>query len=189
MRAALRFAQDLEHSGRLAETSSVTAHLYGSLALTGIGHGTDRAILLGLLGEAPDRVDPAQVESKLQQIEAAHSLTLLGKHPVPFTRTENLLFHRDQMYPTPHPPPPPQRKPVQPPQPRRPGLAVRSPMKSSTPSAEASSSAHPSTKPSAAPQRAAQPASSPIPFAAPPNSSHSPPSTTSPSPTYSSPTK
>jgi len=104
MRAALRFVQDLEHSGALTATSSVTAHLYGSLALTGIGHGTDRAILLGLLGEAPDRVDPAQVEPTLARIEASNSLTLLGRHAIPFTRAEHLLFHRNQMYPLPETP-------------------------------------------------------------------------------------
>jgi L-serine dehydratase len=104
MRAALRFAQDLEHSGRLAETSNITAHLYGSLALTGIGHGTDRAILLGLSGEAPDQVEPEQVEPRLHQIEATRTLNLLGCKAIPFTRVENLLLHRDQMYPHPdHP--------------------------------------------------------------------------------------
>jgi L-serine dehydratase len=100
MRAALRFAQDLSTHGHLDRTAHVTVDLYGSLALTGIGHGTDRAILLGLLGEAPDQVDPAQVEATLDRIAATNSLDLLGHHTVPFTRQENLLFHRDQMYPT-----------------------------------------------------------------------------------------
>ena len=101
MRAALRFVHDLEASGTLDQTATVVVHLYGSLALTGIGHGTDRAILLGLLGEAPDTVDPAQVESKLAILRESHSLSLLNKHSVPFTEPENLLFHRDQMYPVP----------------------------------------------------------------------------------------
>ena len=101
MRAALRFVQDLDATGALDRTASVIVHLYGSLALTGIGHGTDRAILLGLLGEAPDTVDPAQVESKLAAIRESHSLPLLNKRPVPFFEPENLPFHRDQMYPTP----------------------------------------------------------------------------------------
>ena len=100
MRAALRFAQDLATNGLLDRTARVTVDLYGSLALTGIGHGTDRAILLGLLGEAPDQVDPSQVEATLDRIAATSSLDLLGRHTIPFTRQENLLFHRDQMYPT-----------------------------------------------------------------------------------------
>jgi L-serine dehydratase len=100
MRAALRFAQSLEANALLDRTARVTVDLYGSLALTGIGHGTDRAVLLGLLGEAPDQVDPAQVEATLERIAATESIALLGRHTVPFLRAENLLFHRDQMYPT-----------------------------------------------------------------------------------------
>jgi L-serine dehydratase len=100
MRAALRFARSLETNALLDRTARVTVDLYGSLALTGIGHGTDRAILLGLLGEAPDQVDPSQVEATLDRIAATDSLDLLGRHTIPFTRPENLLFHRDQMYPT-----------------------------------------------------------------------------------------
>jgi L-serine dehydratase len=101
MRAALRFVLDLEATEKLGQTASVVAHLYGSLALTGIGHGTDRAILLGLLGEAPDTVDPSEVEAKLAAIRKSGSLLLLGRHRVPFTEALNLPFHRDQMYPDP----------------------------------------------------------------------------------------
>ncbi|MBB5058986.1 L-serine dehydratase [Granulicella aggregans] len=101
MRAALRFVRELDGDGKLDRTVSVTVHLYGSLALTGIGHGTDRAILLGLLGEAPDMLDPATVEAKLTEIRDSHSLPLIGRHRVPFSESANLPFHRDQMYPTP----------------------------------------------------------------------------------------
>ncbi len=101
MRAALRFVRGLESSGALDRTARVVVHLYGSLALTGVGHGTDRAVLLGLLGEAPDAVDPAQVEAKLAAVRESGSLPLLGRHPVPFTEPANLPFHREQMYPEP----------------------------------------------------------------------------------------
>ncbi len=101
MRAALRFVQDLKSAGSLDRTASVVVHLYGSLALTGIGHGTDRAVLLGLLGEAPDTVDPATVEAKLAAIRKTGSLALLGRDTVPFREPANLPFHRDLMYPTP----------------------------------------------------------------------------------------
>jgi L-serine dehydratase len=101
MRAALRFVRDLEAGGSLERTASVVVHLYGSLALTGIGHGTDRAVLLGLLGEAPDTVDSARVEAKLATVRETGSLALLGRRPVPFAEPANLPFHRDQMYPTP----------------------------------------------------------------------------------------
>ena len=101
MRAALRFVNGLESNSQLSRTANVVVHLYGSLALTGIGHGTDRAVLLGLLGEAPDTVDPSQVETKLAEVRVTGSLPLLGRHPITFTEPANLLFHRDRMYPDP----------------------------------------------------------------------------------------
>jgi len=100
MRAALRFVRTLESSGLLPRTISITADLYGSLALTGIGHGTDGAILLGLLGEAPDTVDPAQVQSRLATIRSTKTLSLAGTHSIRFAEAEHLRFRRDQMYPT-----------------------------------------------------------------------------------------
>ena len=101
MRAALRFVQQLDASGQLPRTARVVVHLYGSLALTGLGHGTDRAILLGLLGEAPDTVDPTQVEATLATVRTTNLLPLLGRQPVPFSEPECLPFHRNQMYPDP----------------------------------------------------------------------------------------
>src|ERR1700712_5954305 len=88
MRAALRFVRELEASGKLPEVASMTVDFYGSLALTGIGHGTDRAILLGLLGEAPDTVDPAEVDALLASVRNAQQLRIGGKHEVPFREAE-----------------------------------------------------------------------------------------------------
>jgi L-serine dehydratase len=101
MRAALRFTRELAAANLLDKTARVTVDLYGSLALTGIGHGTDRAILLGLLGEAPDTVDPATVEEKIAAIRATNSLALNGTRTIPFVEAENLNFRRNQMYPDP----------------------------------------------------------------------------------------
>ena len=101
MRAALRYVQSLDAANLLNRTTSVIVDLYGSLALTGIGHGTDRAILLGLLGEAPDTIDPAQIEAKLDAIRTSGTLNLLGRKTISFLESQHLLFHRDQMYPTP----------------------------------------------------------------------------------------
>src|ERR1700758_3174472 len=92
MRAAFAFASTLRDSGLLAGTARVEANLYGSLALTGKGHGTDRAILLGLSGELPDQVDPAQVEPKIQSILSTGTLPLLGRQTVPFNESTDLLF-------------------------------------------------------------------------------------------------
>src|SRR5438552_13043298 len=96
MRAALRFARELSHDGKLAQTARICVDLYGSLALTARGHGTDRAILLGLSGETPDRVDPDQVESKLQRIHEESQLTIDAKHTIPFRVEEDLRFRIDK---------------------------------------------------------------------------------------------
>ena len=96
MRAALRFMREL---GDPASVNRVQAELYGSLAHTGIGHGTDRAVLLGLSGEAPDTVDPTQIEPLLQEIRTSHQLNLGGRSLIAFDETTDLLFQRDQMYP------------------------------------------------------------------------------------------
>jgi L-serine dehydratase len=101
MRAALRFAQSLDKTGRLSEVCRVSVDLYGSLALTGLGHGTDRAILLGLAGEAPDTVDPAVIDAELAAIRSTGTLYLLDREPIPFTEIEHLHFCRNQMYPDP----------------------------------------------------------------------------------------
>jgi L-serine dehydratase len=99
MRAALRFTRELASRSLLDRTAKVNVDLYGSLALTGIGHGTDRAILLGLLGEAPDTVDPATVEAKITAIRSTASLKFAGRKTIPFAEAENLNFRRNQMYP------------------------------------------------------------------------------------------
>jgi L-serine dehydratase len=99
MRAALRFARQLASTGLLARTARINVDLYGSLALTGIGHGTDRAILLGLIGEAPDSVDPATVDPKIAAIRSTGSLSLNGTRTIPFIEAEDLHLRRNQMYP------------------------------------------------------------------------------------------
>jgi L-serine dehydratase len=99
MRAALRFVRELEARGFLELTLCVTVELYGSLALTGSGHGTDRAVLLGLMGEAPDTVDPASVDGKIAAVRQTGSLMLGGRKGIAFQEKNDLRFHRDQMYP------------------------------------------------------------------------------------------
>jgi L-serine dehydratase len=99
MRAALRFARELATNNLFERTERINVDLYGSLALTGIGHGTDRAILLGLLGEAPDTVDPATVEAKVDAVRSTGSLALNGSKAILFIEAEDLHFRRNQMYP------------------------------------------------------------------------------------------
>src|SRR5277367_3940517 len=99
MNAAHSFVQLLEARGLLARTTQVSAQLYGSLALTGRGHCTDRAILLGLEGASPDTLDSASVEPTLQRIRSEGRLRLLGQHEIAFDEPLNLLFHTDQVLP------------------------------------------------------------------------------------------
>lgn len=99
MRAAFRFAELLRTSELLPQATRVRADLYGSLALTGIGHGTDRAVILGLTGEEPSTTDPATMESKLQAVRTSSLLPLAGTREVQFYEADDLRFHRDQMTP------------------------------------------------------------------------------------------
>jgi L-serine dehydratase len=99
MRAALRFATELQSNGLTLRTESMKVELYGSLALTGHGHGTDRAILLGLSGQTPEGVDPNNIEAMLSAIRAARTLNLPGHHTIAFDERKHLIFRRDQMYP------------------------------------------------------------------------------------------
>ena len=99
MRAALRFVRELEAAPTYTHTGRVCVDLYGSLALTGMGHGTDRAVLLGLSGYGPDTVATERIESILGSIRDSGILDLDGVLSVRFNEKTDLLFHRDQMYP------------------------------------------------------------------------------------------
>jgi L-serine dehydratase len=94
MRAALMFAQGLQRDGLLPAVAKVRAELYGSLGATGKGHGTDKGVLLGLMGEAPDTVDPAAIAGLVEASRASRTLTLLGSHTIAFVEKEHLLFYR-----------------------------------------------------------------------------------------------
>src|ERR1700742_1316741 len=99
MNAARHFVELLDARGLLNRTAQVSAQLYGSLALTGRGHCTDRAILLGLEGMRPESIDAAAAEAALQRIRNTKRLSLLGRHQIDFDEPLNLLFHTDQVLP------------------------------------------------------------------------------------------
>ncbi len=99
MRAAYRFVAGLAARSLLERTHRIQAELYGSLALTGIGHATDRAVLLGLSGYEPATVDPEAIEIAVASIRADHRLLLAGKCAIAFEEADDLLFHRDRMFP------------------------------------------------------------------------------------------
>jgi L-serine dehydratase len=99
MRAARRFVERLEHEGFLDRTARVQVELFGSLALTGKGHGTDRAVLMGLEGEMPERIDPDGVTPRIEAIRAGERLALLGRHVILFNEKEDLIFNRRDLLP------------------------------------------------------------------------------------------
>ena len=99
MNAAREFAQDLAQRELLARTAQVLIQLYGSLALTGRGHATDRAVLIGLEGHRPDEVDPDQVEASIRRIRSAGRLKLLGEREVSFDEPLDLLYLRNEVLP------------------------------------------------------------------------------------------
>ena len=99
MRAARLFARHLQHSGLLARTARVQSHLYGSLGATGKGHGTDKAVLLGLCGHEPDSVDVDAVPALLTALREAAALPLMGLHSVAFNEKIDLKFYRRETLP------------------------------------------------------------------------------------------
>ncbi len=96
MWAALRFARTLESRGVLNQVQRVRTDLYGSLALTGRGHATDKAVLLGLSGEQPDTTNPEAVEPLVERARSQHTLQLAGKVAIPFSESTDLIFHHSE---------------------------------------------------------------------------------------------
>lgn len=104
MRAAATFAQALRERGLLAQVTRVEVRLYGSLSATGVGHATDRACLLGLMGQWPDRIDPHSIEPRIDQLMQEQCLMLDGSHSVAFHYNrdmrlldESLPYHPNAM--------------------------------------------------------------------------------------------
>jgi L-serine dehydratase len=95
MRAAARFVHEAL-ADKLESVDRLVIDLYGSLALTGRGHGTDRAVLLGLSGDAPDKIDPDQVEPKVRRIREQQSLRLDARREIPFREKDDLRFRIDK---------------------------------------------------------------------------------------------
>ena len=99
MRAARRFAERLVERGLLYNTVRVRTELFGSLAATGRGHGTDRAVLMGLEGETPEGIDPDEVPGRVASIRADGRLALLRRHPIAFHEAGDLVFDKQELLP------------------------------------------------------------------------------------------
>ncbi|MEL1263030.1 L-serine ammonia-lyase [Pseudoxanthomonas putridarboris] len=100
MRAAARFvARWLTEPGRLPEVARVRAEVFGSLALTGRGHGTDKAVLMGLEGHSPNEIDPDIIPLALARIRGSRQVRLGGTHAIAFDEKRDLLMNKRQKLP------------------------------------------------------------------------------------------
>jgi L-serine dehydratase len=97
MRAAGLFAAELRETGVLAATAAIRAELYGSLGATGRGHGSDRAVILGLMGETPEEVDVETITPRVSAVRESGRLRVLGRHEVAFRPAEHLAFRRESL--------------------------------------------------------------------------------------------
>ncbi|MEU7849424.1 L-serine ammonia-lyase [Micromonospora parva] len=99
MRAARTFVGGLKADGLLADTARVQAELFGSLGATGHGHGSDRAVLLGLAGESPETVDTDTVGPRVERIRAERRINILDVHEIAFDPDRDLTLHRRRSLP------------------------------------------------------------------------------------------
>jgi L-serine dehydratase len=100
MRAAARFVERwLDEPGRLQDVARMRAEVFGSLALTGRGHGTDKAVLMGLEGHWPNLIDPDVIPAALERIRGDKQVLLGGKHPIAFEEKRDLVMNKRQKLP------------------------------------------------------------------------------------------
>src|SRR5450432_897441 len=99
MRAAKRFVERLEADGQLTQVTGIKVELFGSLGFTGKGHGSDRAIVLGLEGDEPATCDIDSIARRIAAVEQTKRITLLGKHAVDLDPADALIFHRREKLP------------------------------------------------------------------------------------------
>ncbi len=105
MRAAARFVSHWlggstpEHHGNLQRTVRIRAEVFGSLAMTGRGHGTDKALLMGLEGHWPHQIDPDMIPAALERIRSEKQIHLLGRHTIAFDEKRDLIMNKRQKLP------------------------------------------------------------------------------------------
>ncbi|PJK02949.1 L-serine ammonia-lyase [Lysobacteraceae bacterium NML75-0749] len=100
MRAAARFVRHhLNETGKLADVVRIRAEVFGSLALTGRGHGTDKAVLMGLEGHRPNQIDPDIIPAALERIRGEKKIRVDGEHEIAFNEKTDLIMNKRQKLP------------------------------------------------------------------------------------------
>ena len=100
MRAAARFVERwLIENNELERTARIRAEVFGSLALTGRGHGTDKAVLMGLEGHWPNQIDPDVIPAALERIRSGKRIRLFGRHEIAFDEKHDLIMNKRQKLP------------------------------------------------------------------------------------------
>ena len=99
MRAARRFVEELKKKGSLTQVTRIKSELFGSLGQTGKGHGSDVAVLMGLEGNRPSKLDPDIVPERMETIRAEKQMNIAGEHPIRYNEKKDLVFHRREVLP------------------------------------------------------------------------------------------
>ena len=99
MRAAMMFANHLKDEGVLPSVQQIKVSLYGSLGATGKGHGTDKGVILGLMGHAPESINPDLTAGFINAMRNTNSLSVLNEHQIRFVEKEHVLFYRREAMP------------------------------------------------------------------------------------------
>ncbi|AOW75945.1 L-serine ammonia-lyase [Colwellia sp. PAMC 20917] len=99
MKAAKLFVEQLKNEHKLTQTTRVKCELFGSLGQTGIGHGTGKAVILGLSGENPDTIAVDAIDSILEAVVASQKISLNGEHLVSFPKNDAIIYHRRKTLP------------------------------------------------------------------------------------------
>ncbi|QTF92974.1 L-serine ammonia-lyase, partial [Halomonas sp. BM-2019] len=97
MRAAHDFIGELKERALLERVAHLEVQLFGSLSATGIGHGTDRAVIMGLMGERPDHIDPALIGPCIEEVRESETLRLDSRHSVPFLWARDLQLLEESL--------------------------------------------------------------------------------------------
>jgi L-serine dehydratase len=99
MVAARRFVQSLIDADLLEGVTRVTAELFGSLGATGAGHGSPKAVILGLAGESPESVDVESIDARVAAVRESGRLQLDSGHEIAFSYRDDLIMHRSESLP------------------------------------------------------------------------------------------